>query len=73
MKEATGELNLTLITVVAIAAVAAIFYTVVWPIIRENITNNTKCPSAYCYGPCVNGKQECSYGEETIHCRCTEE
>ena len=41
MKEATGELNLTLITVVAIAAIAAIFYAFVWPSIKVSIWNNT--------------------------------
>ena len=43
MKEATGELNMTVITVVAIAAVAALFYAFVWPTIKKNITANTAC------------------------------
>lgn len=33
MKEATGELNITVITVVAIAAIARLFYTLIWPMI----------------------------------------
>ena len=41
MKEATGELNMTVITVVAIAAVAAFFYALVWPAIRNSIGKNT--------------------------------
>ena len=41
MKEATGELNMTVITVVAIAAIAGLFYTFVWPIIQTTIRNNT--------------------------------
>lgn len=41
MKEATGELNMTVITVVAIAAIAALFYTLVWPAIQRSIVNNT--------------------------------
>ncbi len=48
MKEATGELNMTVITVVAIAAVAAFFYAFVWPTVRNSITNNTKCAAAQC-------------------------
>ena len=40
MKEATGELNMTVITIVAIAAVAAFFYAFVWPNIRVAIMNN---------------------------------
>ena len=41
MKEATGELSVTVITVVAIAAVATLFYTLVWPAIQKSIVNNT--------------------------------
>lgn len=41
MKEATGELNLTVITVIAIAAIAAIFYAFVWPSLKVNIVRNT--------------------------------
>ena len=41
MKEATGELNMTVITVVAIAAVAAFFYAFVWPGIKQSIGRNT--------------------------------
>ena len=40
MKEATGELNMTVITVVAIAAVAAFFYAVIWPNIKVSVVNN---------------------------------
>ena len=42
MKEATGELNMTVITVVAIAAVGAFFYAFVWPNIKESITDSVK-------------------------------
>lgn len=41
MKEATGELSITVITVVAVAAVATLFYTLVWPMIQRTIVNNT--------------------------------
>ena len=34
MKEATGELNSTLIVVIIVAALAALFYTVIWPMIK---------------------------------------
>lgn len=43
MKEATGELNMTVITVVAIAAVAAFFYAFIWPSIQNNIAGSTAC------------------------------
>lgn len=61
MKEATGELNMTVITVVAIAAVGAFFYAFVWPAIKGNITSSTKCSAATCTGTCTsaNGKTTC--------------
>ena len=43
MKEATGELNMTVITVVAIAAIAALFTAFVWPNIKKSIKTNTVC------------------------------
>lgn len=48
MKEATGELNMTVITVVAIAAVAAFFYAFVWPNIKGSIQASTYCSMANC-------------------------
>lgn len=68
MKEATGELNMTVITVVAIAAVAGIFYGFVWPGIRTSIQRNTcetQCPAPggtgvdeQCVQTCMNTSQE---------------
>lgn len=72
MKEATGELNITVVTVVAIAAVAAFFYAFIWPSIQKNIQTSTKCSSATNCTNC-NGKTcTCTYmdGEvaETVTC-----
>ena len=41
MKEATGELNMTVITVIAIAAVAGLFYAFVWPMVQKTIVQRT--------------------------------
>ena len=46
MKEATGELNMTVIAVVAIAAVGAFFYAFVWPAIQNNIKLSNACSTA---------------------------
>ena len=56
MKEATGELNMTVITVIAIGAVIAFFW-FMWPSIRNTIartwgnasqnTSTTDCPRGY--------------------------
>ena len=41
MKEATGELNMTIVTLVAISAIGALLWFVVWPIIQRMIVQNT--------------------------------
>ncbi len=41
MKEATGELNMTIVTLVAISAIAALLWFVVWPMIQRMIVENT--------------------------------
>lgn len=73
MKEATGELNMTVVTVVAIAAVAAFFYAFVWPSIKNSINSATKCSSAICPATCTTGTCECVYYEEgsseTVNCK----
>lgn len=38
MKEATGELNMTVVTIIAIGAIIAFFW-FMWPQIRSTITN----------------------------------
>ncbi|MBO7078515.1 MAG: hypothetical protein J6W64_01735 [Bacilli bacterium] len=61
MKEATGELNMTVITVVAIAAVGAFFYAFIWPRIKSNISKSTECSNAVCNNCRVtNGNRVCT-------------
>lgn len=48
MKEASGELNLTVVVVMAVAALMAFFYTLIWPMLRNNLSANTKCQAAVC-------------------------
>lgn len=43
MKEATGELNMTVITIVAIAALVAFFYLIIWPALQSGMTLNSAC------------------------------
>lgn len=65
MKEATGELNMTVVTVVAIAAVGAFFYAVIWPSIKANLLAQTHCSSAVQCEPQEDGKMKCMYyGED---------
>ena len=48
MKEATGELNMTVVIVLAVAALAAFFYVIIWPLISNNFVSNSKCSEATC-------------------------
>lgn len=73
MKEATGELNITVITVVAIAAIAAFFYAFIWPSIKANLNRQTLCASAY---QCNEKRTVCKAldqngDETTINCEGT--
>lgn len=64
MKEATGELNMTVITVVAIAAVGVFFYALIWPAIQANLLAQTHCSSAIQCTNCDEKKCECKYYED---------
>lgn len=65
MKEASGELSMTAVAVVAIGAVAVVFTTLIWPSIKANIVRNTYCSQAYsCSTPDDNGKANCKYLDE---------
>lgn len=55
MKDATGELSMTAVAVVAIAAIGVVFTTLIWPQIRQNILRSTYCSQAFnC--DCTKGK-----------------
>ncbi len=47
MKDATGELSMTAVAVVAIAAIGVVFSTMVWPQIRTNILRSSYCANAF--------------------------
>lgn len=48
MKEATGELNATVIVVIVVAMLVAFFYFTIWPVIENNMNENTRCSQAIC-------------------------
>ena len=67
MKEATGELNMTVVTVVAIAAVGAFFYAFVWPGIKTSIARST------CENACPGGEvAEDGVDLEANTCECVD-
>jgi hypothetical protein len=61
MKEATGELNMTVVIVIAVGVLAAFFYTTIWPLISNNYKSNTNCNNAIC--KCTDGTNKCKMAE----------
>jgi hypothetical protein len=72
MKEATGELNMTVVTVVAIAAVGAFFYGFIWPGIKTGLMKNTCnniCPAGVNNAEATASKNQ----DGTYTCTCADE
>ncbi|MBR1414160.1 MAG: hypothetical protein IJ574_05800 [Bacilli bacterium] len=69
MKEATGELNSTVIVVIIVGLVIAFFFSVVWPMIDRDVSDTADCSKAVC-GTDVgdDGKVDCKNGNKTIRC-----
>ena len=61
MKEATGELNLTVFIVIAVGILAAFFYTVVWPMMRQSQNRVVNCNKAVCGTQVTNGQVSCNF------------
>ena len=69
MKEATGELNMTVVTLIAIAAIAALFYFAIWPMVQQMLVQQT-CNT---YGPnykAVKGDVASTNGNATVNIWC---
>jgi len=65
MKEASGELNMTVFIVIVVASLGAFFFTIVWPAIRTNMASNTKCSDAICEKePNDDGTVDCYYQDK---------
>ena len=69
MKETTGELNLTLIAVIAIAILVAFFYFAIWPSLDDNFKANSNCSRAVCTNPCKEGENSCPEMQELVKCK----
>lgn len=54
MKEATGELNMTLIVFISVGILAAFFFKFLWPMIDHNYQSQSQCKNATC--DCSNAK-----------------
>ena len=72
MKEATGELNMTVVTLIAIAAIAALFYFAIWPMVQQMLVQQT-CNTYGTNYNAVKGKLASTSGnaEVNVWCCCT--
>ncbi len=62
MKEATGELNMTVVVVIAVGVLAAFFYTTIWPLIKNTYIASNKCSDAVCDPSTLHdGRVSCKY------------
>jgi hypothetical protein len=52
MKEVTGELNMSVIIILAVSIFSAFFFTILWPMIKTNFEQNSQCSKAIC-APCL--------------------
>ena len=66
MREATGELNMSVIVISLVAILVAFFYTVLWPIMREGQNQQVNCSKAVCEKKDDNhdGMVDCHYKDK---------
>ena len=66
MKEATSELNVTVIVVISVGILMAFFFTVFWPMLDNNFERESNCKKATCdckYALQNDNKCTCWVGE----------
>lgn len=68
MKEATGELNMTVVVVLLVAGLAVFFFSFLWPTIRNNFKKDTSCDEAICECPSRDSNGKCNYTGATVEC-----
>lgn len=67
MKEATGELNATVVVILAVGVLIAFFYYTLWPILKGNFESQTRCSKAICE-PCKDASGNPSVKCGTVNC-----
>ena len=48
MKKAIGELNGSVITVTAVASLTVLFFTFIWPMLKQTLKKDASCSNAVC-------------------------
>lgn len=61
MKAAMGELNMTVIVVLAVGILSAFFFLVIWPMVSNNFEQTANCKKAVC---------NCTIRDAANQCKC---
>ena len=48
MKHASSDASASVIVVAAVAMLTAVFFTIIWPMIRQDMTEDSNCANAVC-------------------------
>ena len=48
MKQATSDASLSVIVIAAVAMLTAVFFTMIWPMLKDNMYDNSNCSNAVC-------------------------
>ena len=70
MKEATGDLNMTVVVVLIVAVLVAFFSMTIAPMVLHNIKNEANCSDAICSCTAAekeNGICSCRYIDKKTH------
>lgn len=48
MNQATSEASASVIVVTAVAMLTAVFFTIIWPIVKQSMMEDSNCANAVC-------------------------
>lgn len=69
MKEATGDLNMSVIVVTLVAILSTFFFSVLWPRIKTNFKHNSRCDDAICTCPVqISADGKCDFDGTMVEC-----
>ncbi len=68
MKEATGELNMSVVVVLLVATLSTFFFSFLWPNIKAGFKHSTRCDDAICLCPEFDNNGKCIYQGKTVEC-----
>ena len=67
MKKATSEASTSVIVVTAVAMLTAVFFTIIWPNIKVNMTKSSSCSNAICDIGYIDDRNHEHYGQAACY------